>query len=148
VKKPALALLSLPLLLITLGLNFNDETNADHTAVEQAVLDYVEGIYDVQPERIERSVHKDMKKYGFWREGADKPYQGMPMTFEQLVELAGKYNAEGRIPEDAPKKVEILDLLDQTAVAKLTASWGIDTFQLAKFDGKWKILHIMWQSHP
>ncbi len=44
--------------------------------------------------------------------------------------------------------VVVLDLLDQTASAKLTASWGIDHMQLGKVDGKWKIRHVMWQSHP
>jgi hypothetical protein len=33
-------------------------------------------------------------------------------------------------------------------VAKITAQWGIDYMQLAKFDGQWKILNIVWQSHP
>jgi hypothetical protein len=28
------------------------------------------------------------------------------------------------------------------------ASWGIDFMQLAKIDGRWQILNIVWQSHP
>ena len=46
------------------------------------------------------------------------------------------------------KKVEVLDVLDQTAVAKVTAQWGIDYLQLAKYDGQWKIINIIWQTHP
>ena len=42
----------------------------------------------------------------------------------------------------------MLDVLDQTAVAKVTANWGIDYMLLAKFDGRWKIVEILWQSHP
>jgi hypothetical protein len=69
------------------------------------------------------------------------------MTFEQLVQLAASYSEdEGGAPADAPKKVEILDALDQTASAKLTADWGVDYFHLAKYDGKWKIVHVLWQS--
>ncbi len=34
----------------------------DHKAVRQAVLDYVEGIYQLQPERIERSVSRELAK--------------------------------------------------------------------------------------
>lgn len=55
-------------------------------------------------------------------------------------------NLTGGAPADAPKKVEILDLLNQTASAKLTASWGVDYFHLAKYEGKWKIVHVLWQS--
>lgn len=42
----------------------------------------------------------------------------------------------------------MLDVLDQTAAVKLVASSGIDYMQLAKYDGQWKILNIVWQSHP
>ena len=41
-----------------------------------------------------------------------------------------------------------MDVLDKTAVAKLTAFWGIDYFQLEKNDGIWQIRHVIWQSHP
>ena len=78
-----------PALLVSFAMQ-DAKMSDDHAAVEAAVLDYVEGIYDVEPDRIERSVHKDLKKYGFLKEGADAPYQGMPMTYDQLHALAGK----------------------------------------------------------
>jgi hypothetical protein len=121
----------------------------DKVAVEQAVRDYVEGVYDVKPELIERSVHPDLKKFGFWRPEEDKQFKpGQPMTFEQLRDLAASYNKDGRIPDDAPKKIEILDVMDKIASAKLTAAWGTDYFHLVKEDGKWKILQVVWQSPP
>jgi hypothetical protein len=39
--------------------------------------------------------------------------------------------------------VAVLDVLDQTAVAKVTAAWGGDYMQLAKFEGRWKIVQIL-----
>jgi hypothetical protein len=38
--------------------------------------------------------------------------------------------------------------MDKTAVAKLSAQWGVDHMQLAKIDGKWMIMNILWQSYP
>ncbi|MBC7790917.1 MAG: nuclear transport factor 2 family protein, partial [Anaerolineae bacterium] len=38
------------------------------------------------------------------------------------------------------------DVLDQTASAKLTAWWGTDYLLLGKYDGKWMISHVLWQS--
>ena len=71
------------------------------------------------------------------------------MTFDQLVDLAGKWNKAGRINGDeAPKEIEIYDVMDKTAVAKLSAQWGVDHMQLAKIDGKWMIMNILWQSYP
>lgn len=70
------------------------------------------------------------------------------MTFQELVELAKTYNKNGRAPKTAPKEVVIYDVLDQTATAKLTAIWGIDYMHLAKYQGKWKIINVLWQTPP
>ncbi len=68
------------------------------------------------------------------------------MTFEQLVEVAKNWNRAGKLRKDAPKEVTIYDVLDQTATVKLVAEWGIDFMHLAKFDGKWTIINVLWQS--
>ena len=39
--------------------------DADTKGVEAAVLDYVEGVYDADVERIKRSVHPELAKFGF-----------------------------------------------------------------------------------
>ena len=70
------------------------------------------------------------------------------MTFDGLVELAGSYNKDGRIGADAPKEIEVFEVLDQTASIKLTAQWGVDYMHLAKYDGQWKIVNVLWQGHP
>jgi hypothetical protein len=121
----------------------------DRAQVERAGLDYVEALYDAKPELIERSVHANLVKYGFWRKDESSPYKGSAMTKPQLLELAKKWNAKGNQADaKSVKTVEVLDLMDQTAVLKVTAVWGVDHMQLAKFDGTWQILHILWQSPP
>ena len=122
--------------------------DAEREAVRQAVLDYVEGIYEVNPARIERSVHPDLAKRGFFVKRGEAAYSSDVMTFQQLVELAKTYNKNGRVPKDAPKEVVIFDISDQTASAKLTAVWGIDYIHLAKYDGKWKFVNVLWQTPP
>jgi hypothetical protein len=122
-------------------------TGPEAEAVRQAALDYVEAIYQVQPERIERSVHPTLNKRGFYKKDAAAPYVESPMTYEQLVKLAASWNKDGK-RDTTIKEVAILDVLDQTAVVKLKAAWGIDYMFLGKFDGKWKIVQILWQSHP
>ena len=121
--------------------------SADRDAVRQAALDYVEAIYNVQPDRIQRSVHPSLVKRGFYKKDASTPYVEMPMTYDQLVKLAGDWNKEGK-RDTKIKEVAVLDVLDQTATAKVTAMWGIDYMLLAKYDGQWKIVQILWQSHP
>jgi hypothetical protein len=141
-------LLTLTFLLLALPVAAQQEANADREAVRQAVLDYVEGIYNVEPQRIERSVSPNLAKLGFYRPSAETTYRSARMAFQQLVEIAKTYNKDGKLRKDAPKTIEIYDVLDQTATVKLTAEWGIDFMHLAKTDGKWMIVNVLWQSHP
>ena len=142
-------LLALAFLLIAIPVAAQQEANADREAVRLAVLDYVEGIYNVEPQRIERSVSPNLAKMGFYRPPAETAYRpARAMAYQQLVEIARNYNKEGKLRKDAPKTIEIYEVLDQTATVKLTAEWGIDFMHLAKMDGKWMIVNVLWQSHP
>jgi Putative lumazine-binding len=127
--------------------SISTQTPDDREAVKRAVLDYVEALYEADSSRIERSVHRDLFKLGFERdkEGTYKPYR---MTYQELYDLAGRWNKSGRIPKNSKKEVVVYDVSDQTAAAKLTAMWGIDYLHLAKFDGKWMITDILWQTPP
>ena len=120
----------------------------DRAGVESAALDYVEGLYNADPSRIERSVHPQLTKRGFWRDSPTAPWGAQEtMTYDQLVALAKTWNAK-KNRDLSIKKVEVFDVADQTASAKVTAMWGIDYLQLAKYDGRWKIINILWQAHP
>ncbi len=149
-KKYALLLVAALVLAVpfVVGMAAPDE-NDDREAVRQAVLDYVEGVYNVQPERIERSVSPELAKLGYWRPRDATDYQPGRMSFEELVEVAKKWNANGRVNADeAPKEIVIYDVMDQTATVKLSAHWGVDYMHLARVQGKWMIMNVLWQSYP
>ena len=124
------------------------QSSAEREAVRAAVLDYVEGVYTVDHTRIERSVHPDLAKRGFFVKKGETAYSPHVMTYAQLIELAKNYNKDGHVAKDAPKEVVVYDISDQTASVKLTAVWGIDYMHLAKYDGKWKIINVLWQTPP
>src|SRR5687767_15934673 len=95
-----LVCLGFAFLLFAVPVAAQQEANPDREAVRQAVLDYVEGIYNVQPERIERSVSPNLAKLGFYRPPTETTYRpGSSMAFQQLVEIAKTYNKEGRSEE-------------------------------------------------
>lgn len=140
------ALIILTILAFSLGAF--GQTDSDRAAVKQAAMDYIESVYNVDPALVERSVHPELVKRGFFARPGDANYSSNAMTYAQLVELAKTYNTKSRIPKDAPKEVVVFDVVDQTASVKVTAAWGIDYMHLAKYDGKWKIINILWQSPP
>lgn len=116
--------------------------------IRRAVLDYVEGVYEVDPSKIERSIHPELAKRGFFVKRGETAYSEAKMTFPQLVELSKNYYAKNKPPQNAPKDIVIFDVLDQTATVKLTATWGVDYMHLAKYNGKWMIVNVLWQSLP
>ena len=124
-------------------LNFKERNQ-----VKEAILDYVEGVYEADTTKIYRSVHPSLVKRGTSYDRRTEEYSPFrEMTFEQLVDLTKSWNKDGtRANSETIKEVIVYDVQDKTASAKLIAAWGTDYFHLAKLDGKWYIMNVLWQS--
>lgn len=122
---------------------------ADREAVRRAALDYIEGFYEGDSTKHVRSIRPEFYKYGFYFDPDSARYRGMQMTWPRALAFSRRVR-ESRTPAPAtaPKEVQIFEVNDQTASAKVRAYWGIDYLLLGKFDGKWMISHVMWQSPP
>jgi hypothetical protein len=123
---------------------------ADVQAVRRAALDYVEGFYEGDSTKHLRSIRPEVYKFGFWRPADSTSFQpGEQMTWPAFFNYTRRVRETGRrTPATAVKQVTIYEVLDQTASAKVTASWGVDYLLLGKFDGRWMITHALWQSPP
>ena len=131
------------------GTTSSPPSSADSADVRAAVLDYVEGIYLADTSRIVRSVRPELAKRGYWIPRDQTAYANEPMTYAELINVARTWNpGRRRNPDTMPKEIQILDLLDQTASAKLVAQWGVDYFHLARYDARWMIVNVLWQSPP
>ncbi len=121
----------------------------DEEGITQAVMNYVNSIYQVKPELVDESVHAKLQKVGFVPNKDADGYREMWMTKDELRELAVHWNQDGSLdPATAKAEVKILVQLDQIAVVRLDAEWGIDFIQLAKMKGTWMIINVMWQTYP
>jgi hypothetical protein len=123
---------------------------SDKKLVADAVMDYVDAFYFGDTSKITRSISPDVKKWGYSRNKENNTYQGMAMTYQQMIDYVLRVKAKNDIAaaEKLYKKVEVLDYQDQTASAKVTAWWGTDYILLGKHSGKWMITHVLWQSPP
>jgi len=122
---------------------------ADVEAVRRAAMDYIEGFYEGDSTKHVRSIRPDFYKYGFYFNPDSGKYQGMQMTWPQALAYSRRVRENKRpAPPGSIKEVEIFEVSDQTAAAKVTAYWGIDYLLLGKYDGRWMISHVIWQSPP
>jgi hypothetical protein len=123
------------------------QSATESAAVERAALDYLEGFYEGSTEKIRRGVHPDVVKFGFGKQ--DGSYVGSPMSFDEMLAYATQVKESGRTRnENTVKRVELLDVLDQTAAVKVHAWWGSDYLLMAKYEGNWKIINVLWQTPP
>jgi len=125
------------------------QPGTDRDAVRRAALDYLEGFYEGDSAKLVRSVRPDVRKVGYYTEKGSPKYLSEEMPFAAIIEYANNFRKRGRsTPSTAPREVVVGEVNDQTATAKVVAWWGIDYLQLAKYEGKWMIVNVMWQSPP
>ena len=143
------AILALALALCTLVAPSLAAQQTDSEGVRRAALDYLEGFYEGDSAKIVRSVRPDVRKVGYFTNRGSTTYEAEAMSYAEMIGYANNFKKNGRTtPASAPREVIVGEVNDQTATAKVVAWWGIDYLQLARYNGKWMIVNVMWQSPP
>jgi hypothetical protein len=140
------ATLGLSAILLTGSISRGDSPNdADRAAIKQAALDYIEGWYQGNAERMERSLHPELAKrivLADPKTGRNRLDQMSAMT---LVQTTRKAYGKQTPPDKQQKDVTILDVFGNTASVKIVAADWIDYLHVAKFNGKWVIVNVLWE---
>jgi hypothetical protein len=140
-------LIGLSLLLLAAG-TARAQSDADREAIKQTALDYIEGFYNGDAARMERSLHPDLaKRIVRMNPGTGKSTLNH-MTAAQLIQATRSMQSRP-IPKDKQQKdVTILDVYENVAAVKIVANDWIDYLQVAKFDGRWVIVNVLWEMKP
>ena len=122
-------------------------SEADKGAIKQTALDYIEGWYEGNAERMEKALHPELAKRIVRNspEGRSRLDQMGAMTLVQFTRGGGGKNT----PKDKQEKdVTILDVSGNAASVKVIASDWIDYLHMAKFNGRWVIVNVLWELKP
>jgi hypothetical protein len=121
---------------------------ADSAAIRHAALDYIEGYYEANAERMERALHPDLAK----RIVRTNPQNGRSalgqMSAMGLVQGTRSGGGRETPPDRQQKDVTILDIFGNAASAKIVASDWVDYLHLAKWNGRWVIVNVLWELKP
>lgn len=122
-------------------------SDADRQAITQTALDYVEGWYEGNPERMERALHPDLAKRIAITDakGRSRLEQMGAMGLVQAVKRGGGKDTP---KEKQQKDVTILDVFENAASVKAIMSGWIDYMHMAKFNGRWVIVNVLWELKP
>jgi len=119
------------------------QTDADSAAIRATALDYIEGWYTGDGDRVARALHPDLAKRIVWRRGGKEELGNMTAT--ELVE-ATRAGGGSRTPEgERQRDVAILDVFRNAAVVKVVARDWVDYLQIAQWDGRWVIVNVLWE---
>jgi hypothetical protein len=122
-------------------------TEDDRSAVEAAALDYIEGAYSGDAERMGRALHPELNKVLLTESRATGVQFLYKMGWSNLVE--GTRAGLGLVDEgERAIEVEIYDVSHDMAMAKVSSLRYIDYLQLGKVDGEWKIINVLWVPNP
>ena len=123
-------------------------SEADLAAIKATALDYAESCYEGKPERMERALHPELAK----RIVRTDPQTGRsviePMSASQLVNLIARGGCKNTPVEQQQKDVTILDVYGNAATVKLVMQGWIDYMHIAKFNGRWVIVNVLWATKP
>ena len=119
---------------------------ADTAAIRAAALDYLQGWYTGDAARMARAVHPMLAKR-IAEPGPDGRTRVEHMTAEELVtdtRRGGGRDAPGRRRAD----VRVLDVFGGAASVRVDADTWVDYLQLARVDGQWQIVNVLWALRP
>ncbi len=119
----------------------------DEAGIRATALDYIESYYEGNPDRMERALHPHLAKR-IARTDANASTRLEQMSAMELVQII-RTGSGKNIPKDKQvKKVVILDVFGNTASVRAEMLEWIDYMHMAKVNGKWKIINVLWELKP
>lgn len=144
---------SIPLALLLILMTFatvGAQTTAPNpeAAIRQTALDYIEGWYEGNAERMERALHPELAKRIVRTNPQNNQSRLDQMGAMTLVLGTRRGGGKDTPKERQQKDVTILDVYENSASVKIVASDWIDYLHVAKFNGRWVIVNVLWELKP
>src|SRR5215831_2725771 len=120
---------------------------SESEALKAVALDYIEGYYTGDAARMERALHPELAKRIVNSDGSghDSLGQMSAMTLVNATRAGGGKNT----PADKQQKdVTVLDVFENAAVVKVVAADWVDYLEMARWNGQWKIVNVLWELKP
>jgi hypothetical protein len=134
--------------LTTLSPRLNAQTGDDSLAIRQAALNYIEGWYEGSAERMERALHPELAKRMVSTDANSNRSRLSQMSAMTLVQSTRAGGGKKTPVDQQLKDVAILDIYNNAASVKIVASGWIDYLHMAKWNGEWKIVNVLWELKP
>ena len=134
--------------LVTVAAMAQTSTPDDNAAITKTALNYIEGWYAGDAARMESALHPELAKRMIYTDPKTGRSQFNHMGAMALVQGTRRGGGSKTPKEQQLKEITILDRYQGAAVVKIVASEWIDYLSVAKFNGEWKIINVLWELKP
>ena len=124
------------------------QATADSAAIRATALDYAEGWYEGNADRMARALHPELVKRIVVRDTSTGKTMVQGMGASVLVNSTRHGYGKETPKERQQKDVTILDIFGNAASAKAVMADWVDYLQLGKVDGRWVIVNVLWERKP
>ena len=123
------------------------QSSTDAAAIKATALDYIEGWYEGNAERMEKALHPELAKR------IVRTNQQGNSRLDQMSAMSLVQGTRGGFGKNTPKEkqqkdVTILDVFENAASVKVVATDWVDYLHMAKFGGRWVIVNVLWELKP
>ena len=123
------------------------QSATDSAAIRATALDYIEGWYTGNADRMERALHSHLAKRIVFTDSGGHSRLG-DMTALELVQNVRAGGGTRTPKAEQRTDVTILDIFRNASVVKIDAGAWIDYLQVAKWSGRWVIVNVLWELRP
>ncbi len=133
-------------LLIVTSSNLFPQTEKDTLLIKGTALNYIEGLYTNNYERMEKALHPELAKRVI-KKDENGNYRLSNMGYSELIYYSKAWKPKFENPEEEFKAdIIIFDISNDIATIKVTQNKYnfFDYIHLGKIDGEWKIINLLW----
>ncbi|UCC28968.1 MAG: nuclear transport factor 2 family protein [Phycisphaerales bacterium] len=126
-------------------LSGSEAGKSDLEAIKQTALDYGQGWYEGNAQRMERALHPDLAKRALMPDPRTGKGKIDHMSAMALVQATRK-GMGAKTPTDQRRThVTVLDVSGNAASVKLEMHDWVDYMHMSKTQGRWVIVNVLWE---
>lgn len=123
------------------------QSRADSLAIRSTALDYAQGWYTGNADRMTKALHPKLAKRALLpMQNGELELDEMNAT--QLIEATRKGYGKTLPPNQQVADVRILDIFGNTATVRLEMRRWIDYLHIIKENDEWRIINVLWELKP
>lgn len=120
----------------------------DLAAIRQAALDYMQGWYEGDGERMRRSLHPEVVKRSIRRDPQTGEQRLHHVSQQQLVDWTQQGGGSDTPGDKRSYETSVLDVYGDIACVRAESYEYVDYLQLARHGGSWVIMNVLFQLKP